>query len=58
MKKEPEKEKHEVEMAALACIRCTCGWFNKITRLKGKTDEDLAIESGQAFTAHKKKKEA
>lgn len=57
-----EKEKHEVVMAALACIRCSCGWESKIEFLRDlsgrwKTDEDLCIESGQAFENHKKSKE-
>lgn len=56
MKQEPAREKHEVEMAALANIRCVCGWYNKIEKLKGKTDEDLYLESQNAFLAHKKRK--
>lgn len=56
-----EKERHEVAMAALACIRCTCGWESKIEKLRSasgswKSDEDLCIESGQAFERHKKSK--
>lgn len=51
------RDKHEVEMAALACIRCSCGWQHKIDMLKGKTDSDLALECGLAFTRHKKAKE-
>lgn len=54
-KKEPE-DTHEVEAAALAYIRCSCGWVNRIELLRGKSDEDLALESGAAFVAHKDKK--
>lgn len=50
-------DEHEVAMAALACIRCTCGWQFKIENLKLKTDSDLALECGLEFTKHKKSKE-
>ncbi len=48
-----KKGQHVVMAAALAYIRCSCGWENKIEKLKGKTDEDLSLESGMAFTRHK-----
>lgn len=48
------RRKHDVadNGVALAYIRCTCGWENRIEYLKGKTDEDLARETGQAFIEH------
>ena len=47
---------HEVAAAALAYIRCSCGWEHRIERLRGKTDEDLAIECGLVFDEHKEKR--
>lgn len=49
-------EKHQVEMAALACIRCSCGWNYRVEVLRGKTDSDLALECGLEFTRHQKSK--
>lgn len=49
-----EKQKHEVAMAALARIRCVCGWTYAIDNLKNKTDADLALQCGLEFTRHKK----
>lgn len=54
MKKRVE---HELKSIALARAKCSCGWTYKVEKLKGKTDEDLAIETGTAFTSHKKSKE-
>ncbi len=49
----PKRLKHEVAGAALAYIRCICGWEWRNEILKGKTDEGLALEAGQAFIEHK-----
>lgn len=48
-----KKEDHQVVSAALAYIRCSCGWEHRIDVLRKKSDEDLALESGAAFVAHK-----
>ncbi len=48
---------HEAAAAALAYIRCSCGWEHRIEKLRGKSDEDLAIECGLAFDRHKEKME-
>lgn len=56
-RKKESWEEHQVEMAALACIRCSCGWVHQIENLKGKSDSDLALECGLQFTRHKKDKE-
>lgn len=55
-KKESPKE-HQVAMAALARIRCTCGWVFENHFLRGKTDEDLALECGSEFIRHKESME-
>lgn len=53
-----DKEIHEVESVALAYIRCSCGWeYRKQSSLKGKTDEELALETGLIFTEHKRLKD-
>lgn len=52
------KQEHEIVSVALAYARCSCGWVHRQETLRGKTDEDLAIETGQAFVEHKKAKEA
>lgn len=51
-KKDWEPKDHQVTMAALAYIRCQCGWFFKNEKLRHKTDEDLALECGMEFTRH------
>lgn len=43
---------HILAAIALAYARCKCGWSYRIENLKGKTDEDLAIETGSAFNNH------
>lgn len=49
-------QRHDYDSVALVYVRCLCGWEHRIEVLKGKTDEDLAIETGQAFEGHKKSK--
>lgn len=45
---------HEVESIALGYVRCTCKNFEfRIENYKGKTEEDMAIETGYAFERHK-----
>jgi hypothetical protein len=48
-----KRRKHEIVAAALAYARCSCGWeYRNFGGTKGKSDEDLAIETGQAFVDH------
>lgn len=45
---------HEIAAAALATIRCKCGWAFFNHALKGKSDEDLAAEAMAAFDEHRR----
>lgn len=49
-------DEHGIVMSALAIIRCRCGWHYRIEHLRGKTDEDLLIETMTAFDKHKKRR--
>lgn len=51
-----ERGDHVIVMAALAAIRCRCGWHHQIEMLKGKTDEDLVNECLEEFQKHREKK--
>lgn len=51
------KKKHEIVAVALAYARCSCGWEHRLDKLRGKADEDLAIEVGQAFVDHQQNPE-
>ena len=46
--------KHELESIALAYCRCSCKWEFRLEKIKDKTDEELAIETGYAWEEHKK----
>ena len=48
----PKKKRHELAAIALIYARCECGWFYRAEKLRGKSDEDLAVETGFAFTEH------
>lgn len=58
MAEEKYRDAHVIVMAALAYIRCECGWQFKLEHLRGKTDEDLMIETMGTFEKHKKRKDA
>lgn len=45
---------HEIERIALAYVKCVCGWHFRLEELRGKTDEDLALETGGRFEKHKR----
>ena len=48
------KEVHTLEAIALIYARCSCGWVYRIDDdLRGRTDEDLAIETGAAWESHR-----
>ena len=51
-----KRDEHVIVMAALAAVRCRCGWHHRIEALRNKSDEDLVIESMGAFEKHKKRK--
>lgn len=52
-----KRVKHEIVAVALIYARCSCGWEFRIEKLKGKSDEDLALETGYAYTSHQASKE-
>lgn len=55
-----KKEEHQVVSVALAYIRCSCGWENRLEMLidpvtrRRKSDEDLALETGMALVEHQR----
>lgn len=51
------KVKHEIVAVALAYARCSCGWEVRIEKMRGKSDEDLAIETGEKFVEHQQEQE-
>lgn len=56
--KEQERGAHVIVMAALAAVRCRCGWHHRVEHLRGKSDEDLMSETIAAFDKHRKRKDA
>lgn len=48
---------HVVVMAAIAYIRCRCGWEHRLQYLKGFTDEDLTFQTIAAFQKHSERKD-
>lgn len=56
MPKTEERGQHVIVMAALIYIRCECKWEFRLEHLRGKTDEDLMIETMTAFEKHRNRK--
>lgn len=50
--------KHELASIALGYARCSCSWEFRVQFYRNKTDEDLAAETGEAFTQHQKKSDS
>lgn len=44
--------KHEIDRIALAYVHCSCGWAFRQFDIKGKSDEDLAVEMKAKHAEH------